>query len=380
MGDEWVAFRSFDGSAWNEVNLPTLPGAITAFASGNSSLVAIGHTETEADRYSRDLEPVALVAHSPDGDEWALIDQTTSDALAETDRFIAVATTDQALYAVGSHGIWTSNDGRTWLDTNAQVPFLEDGVEQLVSWKGSLYALSEEIWASTDGIEWSRTSDPPDALGDAWIHQLIATDSALLAVGQVDETGGIWVTSDGDSWRRSPEDPQFFSVPVMAAAANAQGELVAIGQYGEVVWTSSDGATWTPWEQSEPLFAGFFGSPGILATDSGWVLVGAQTDQVEGIERPAAWISADGREWQSATLEPETITGSMEEVVEYSSGLVASGTGGLWTSPDGRAWVSLTVAPVEDPWEIDLVSWNDRIIAVGGAGRPIVWLGPTAAP
>jgi RNA polymerase sigma factor (sigma-70 family) len=117
------------------------------------------------------------------------------------------------------------------------------------------------VWTSSDGLAWSRV--PADRMFDGARMRTVANvpGIGLVTAGEdlVGDVGAVWTSADGRHWRRAPINPDLgrpgIQVRMYAALAGGPGAVI-VGtategmQYGEsVVWTSSDGVTWTrgPW-------------------------------------------------------------------------------------------------------------------------------------
>ena len=129
-----------------------------------------------------------------------------------------------------------------------------------------------------------------------------------------------------------------------------------VGQAGPqaVGWYSPDGSTWqrpqaldaTPQLATEQARA-------TCGAGNSAVVVGSETETGEGA-LPAAWSSADGSTWTSATFLPGTANGSYTQVdgcFWTGNGFIAyggsTGTGQteqpiLWGSADGTSWQALS--------------------------------------
>ena len=145
--------------------------------------------------------------------------------------------------------------------------------------------------------------------------------------------------------------------PFTATAAGRLGNsLYVVGQAGPqaVGWFSPDGTTWqrpqvldaTPQLATEQARA-------TCGAGNSAVVVGSETGTDEGA-LPAAWSSADGSSWTSATFLPGTANGSYTQVdgcLWTGNGFIAyggsTGTGQLeqpvlWGSADGTSWQELS--------------------------------------
>lgn len=211
----------------------------------------------------------------------------------------------------------------------------------------------------------------------------------------------------GMTWQRV--EASAFEGGWIAAVAEGGPGFVAVGasRSGAAVWISADGTNWERVESDE--FLGDEGRPlplppmtymtDVVYGPSGFVAVGAAD------EKAAVWLSPNGLTW-SRVPRDDVVFGSTESVMRHivaaSFGLVTvgefEGRIASWGSLDGVTWTrsSLAGAQREDVFAVDplgfqrtrmdLVAWNDLVIAVGsahesgdGTFRPAVWISSDGA-
>jgi hypothetical protein len=119
--------------------------------------------------------------------------------------------------------------------------------------------------------------------------------------------------------------------------------LVAIGfdgQFGSMVWTSTDGREWT--DLPQPGFENE-GLTSVIPADGGLLAVGRGDTLDVDTQLAAAWMSQDGTSWRRVEGGPE-MRGQMIDVVATDIGLFAVGgvpgedAAGIWRSSDGEIW------------------------------------------
>jgi hypothetical protein len=152
----------------------------------------------------------------------------------------------------------------------------------------------------------------------------------------------------------TPEPPS--TVSWQAATVPASGQtsaslavvpggdgLVAIGfdgQFGSMVWTSTDGREWTDLPQPEFENEGL---TSIIQVDDGLLAVGRGDTLDVDTQLAAAWMSEDGTSWRRVEGGPE-MRGQMIDVVATELGFFAVGgvpgddAAGIWRSTDGEIW------------------------------------------
>jgi hypothetical protein len=253
---------------------------------------------------------------------------------------------------------------------------------------------------------WSRVPHDEAVFGGARGQRMSSVTvggPGLVAVGSVgndgddgDANAAVWASVDGLTWSRVPYDEAVFGGSTMNSVAAGGPGLVAVGSDGRfaAVWTSVDGITWSRVPHDEAVVGGAemnsvtVGGPGLVAV--GWV---ENDREIDGDGAAAVWTSVDGVTWSrvphDVTLFGGTGNQRMYEVTAAGAGLVAVGADGgfyatrpnavVWTSVDGVTWLrvphdeavfggtemrSVTVAGV------GLVAVGDTSSG-GGPNRPI---------
>lgn len=268
-------------------------------------------------------------------------------------------------------------------------------------------------WLSADGETWIRAPQDEVAFGPregfTTLNDVVAYQDVYVASGCTDNYPRLLISHDGTSWSVvdlgeglltepayedllagwASVDPAFetgtsglsWNISAMAASGD---RIVAVGSAGygagspasgatldgdrfSVVWTSTDGTTWTRVPHDEAVFGGLQDGmqymAGVTATPNGFVAVGADGS---GPDLDAAvWTSVDGLVW-TRVAHDETVFGgdavegsrldqTMVDVVAAGSGILAVGTetagpaqtesladddydAVVWFSPDGVAW------------------------------------------
>jgi hypothetical protein len=246
---------------------------------------------------------------------------------------------------------------------------------------GEFFPTRPVIWSSDDALTWRR-SDLGDAVGELRDVVARADGSGFVAVGATGSfMAAAWVSADGVSWElvevpSALPGPGLLG-PVMSQIIETPLGLVAIGtedyapdsathgfDIDATVWLSPDGLAWERIEHPA------FGSPGYQPNTGpefngelvgvayqpgvGIVVVGSASDPSDPTEdfplhRPAAWVSADGANWQRYDISGDL---RLRGVTASGAGLIAHGVSTVSGSPtadavvlvstDGTNWVPAT--------------------------------------
>ena len=312
---------------------------------GGPGLVAVGMDRSLGEEWD------AAAWTSPDGITWSRVahDEAVFGGVRKQ-VMNSVTVGGPGLVAVGSEAsigadgdrdavVWTSPDGITWDRVpDDEALFSGDGYQTMFSVTAAgpgLVAVGVDarvgdrntaVWASVDGITWSRVVPHGEADfgvvivgGEMVVGETNVTvgGPGLVAVGSAgtleerDPQGNqtatfsgvaaVWTSVDGITWSRVPHEggivsPDGQSLGVsrsdfdfgvvfqaMKSVTVAGGELIAVGLSGSIsgwdaaVWTSPDGITWSRIPHDESVFGGAdsprmssvtVGGPGLVAV--GW--------------------------------------------------------------------------------------------------------------
>ena len=422
-GVERVIWTSSDGAVW--ARDPTPSAQVGSFAAAEL-LSGFGHY-----LLFDGGSPTPRLDVSADGTTWATVPSTVFGPAATVSGIVAgpvgfvAAGTDRAGVA-----IWTSADGHDW----SRVPDLpaelatQGAPDQVVAGPAGVVvhiggnANADTSFWSRDGRTWVAL----DAAGGPALprelsglppfqsHQYQPLDGAVYAAPPGAYGGSGWVSADGLAWYEI-HGPVFTDDLDVVVAGDGVTDLVALAtdETHVHVYTGSlvrNGIAAAPAASSLVLPVGTGPGPGAdplaawqqvsgspfadAAADSsmaaaaslgtGIVAVGSRGD------RPAAWVSPDGRSWRTAPAQGAFAQGSVLTTLASDGhllvavGYVSSGLGPqqsrVWTSGDGLHWAIQPVSPDFERAEVQQVRFlAGRWYAVGQRGssndlsRPAMW-------
>jgi actin-like ATPase involved in cell morphogenesis len=331
------------------------------------------------------------------------------------------------LVGVGSDGsggdldaaVWTSQDGASWTRVPHEDALFggesDQHMNSVVAGGPGLVAVGFDhsaghsdasVWASSDGITWSRVTDEAmfGGAGDQTMNRVTTGGPGLVAVGY-DVSGGTvqaaaWTSADGASWSRVVSDPSELGGGRMRSVVALGSRLVAVGfvRSGEnddaAVWTLEDGS-WSRVRHEDAVFGGDGDQQMATVAAGGPGLVAVGFDSSGGDSDAAVWTSPDGVRWSLVPRDDGAFGGRREQVMNFvletPHGVIAVGYDGsagnldsaIWSSDDGIEWVrSASTDELGGPGEQQikgLTVLDGRLVSTGwdGSGGDLdaaVWI------
>jgi hypothetical protein len=297
---------------------------------------------------------------------WLLPDGTWDGTNLPIDA-LWVTTVDDEVIAFGHGAVRLTWNGSRWivgdtLDLRGAPEF----VRQFVAGPRGIVVVGLTSFAfSNDGVHFALAEQPPDAaiVGSgqpaavcrppssssespgAWLYPVVATEDGFVA----------FTPASPFAWTRTP-------------------------MCEPVTWFSPDGSSWALTSHQSPF------GPGAVVWDVAsyggrYVAVGGAppSDDADGPDVPAAWVSDDALAWQRVPVSVDSTAceltygcaGLPEAVAGGASGWIAvggpGGGGAAWVSPDGRSWEELGGGPrLSGGWYPPIAAIDDDAIVVIG--------------
>ena len=286
-----------------------------------------------------------------------------------TINFIAL---DPKIFIAGgsgsNDGVWSSTDGKTWQQCNAN--FFTTRYSSAMAVKGRLYVLGgrtgsntrfNDVWSTVNCTTWQPETDSDD--GADWSSRFghavaVRQNTIFLSGGRSDSSvNDVWSTTNGKDWvELKPsflpgDDPNTIDWSPRAdhRMVSYKGTLYITGGYFSLnsiqdVWSSVDGITWGL-ETGSPPWAARHGHGFVVHDDLLYLMGGVK--EVGGVATKLndVWSSANGKNW--------TVKGSMGGgsragfgTVSYKDRLYIMGgedssnnaKNDVWSSADGQTW------------------------------------------
>jgi serine/threonine protein kinase len=191
-------------------------------------------------------------------------------------------------------------------------------------------AYSRDVWWSPDLVTWTKARDVNETGGSNHVLAVAAGPSGFVSAGAHDTLPVVWTSSDGRTWTAvSTPLPAGASAGVIQQVAVNGNHAVALGQQTTahgvqpLAERSDDGGhTWQPVPFTAP-------GPGVsftaLTASSDGFTAAAQFGPAGGAMAAAVWASADGASWTQAPVSGLTSGGSHAITALAASGAAVTG-------------------------------------------------------
>jgi len=370
MNDVW---RSSDGVSWTQLsNAPFAPRfEHSAFVANGKLWVMGGRGATNGV-----VGPVTPDAWSTtDGIAWT---KENANGLARGFLIPTVQEPGKATLIGGvqvgiANNVWQTTDGINWSERSSHAQFSPRISPQGVEFNGQMWIVgglaadggindkdSNDIWRSSDGVNWKRVVTSGTIFSTRDAHGVVVFKNRMWVVGgQNNPSGGsgtnvrlndVWSSADGVTWRQETAAAAF--TPRSGPAATVfGGKLWVFGGCTSSttcvndVWSSDDGVTWV---NASPSAAFSARGAGVVVFNNTLWMIGGET--AAGVAINDVWRSNDGINWTQQTLgthfAPRTrygvqvLNGRLYVVGGVSNGDYATGVAynDVWSSADGVAW------------------------------------------
>lgn len=201
------------------------------------------------------------------------------------------------------------------------------------------------IYTSSDGESWNRVADTDELFGgDSEVHHAVDLNGTILVSGQRDFHPSMWLSHDNVNWERF--EPGGVDVPSpQIAVVNSTVVAFGVGRAGAsaspsdpptpVVWTSTDGRSWTGIDRDAGVFGdgnsflqGVLGAWGPGLAISTWIMERDNPQfcfqDVKTCEHRSHVVAVtdDGTHWRRVQLDDDQTaeTGSTVEFVPTQRG------------------------------------------------------------
>lgn len=174
-----------------------------------------------------------------------------------------------------SNAVWSSTNGTSWTQVNTQGIFSPRADHAAIVHNGQIYVVGgsdgvfkDEVWRSADGISWNQVNTNGTTFSARIGHSLTVFNGKMVLIGGADldaqqlmrQRNDVWMSTDGINWTEASISGNSFSERWLHSATVYEGLLFVIGGDDDTgnrfndVWTSPDGSTWTQ-QTASPVFS-----------------------------------------------------------------------------------------------------------------------------
>ena len=239
--------------------------------------------------------------------------------------------------------VWSSTDGRIWVEETAHADWSGRNRHQAVSHHGRLYVLGgwggellNDVWSSADGKVWVEETAHADWSG-RYEHQAVSFNGRLYVLGGWDggnRLNDVWSSADGKVWVEETAHADW-SGRNNHKVVSHHGRLYVLGGSDgnnllNDVWSAADGKIWVEetanadWPGREDHQAVSFN--GRLYVLGGWDGNNVLND---------VWSSAGGKNWSLETNGANWSRRNNHYAVIFPPELALVGVGGMLTITAG---------------------------------------------
>jgi hypothetical protein len=227
--------------------------------------------------------------------------------------------------------VWNSADGQNWTCVQWNAAWPARHCAGYVVYDDKMWIMSgdgfTDVWNSSDGITWNLVTDVPP-WGKRYKPYVLTFDNKIWLMGGMDYADStsatfhdglndVWSTTDGINWTRVTEQASWAPRGLIHGTAVFGGKMWVIGgghyaklpnpsvdeTYYNDVWWSTDGISWTCATYAAPWISRIHHT--VAAFDGKlWVIAGHHKPD-PGLLNDV-WYSTDGTNWREMPGTPWT--------------------------------------------------------------------------
>jgi len=375
------------------------PGVNWYYATGDSHFpVRSHHTSVVYDnkmwviggeQYAYDAVYLNDVWSSSDGANWKLV--TKSAAFGKRSEHTSVVY-DNKIWVIGGHAeindnyicyndVWYSTDGVEWTQATASAAFGKRYSHTSLIYDNKMWVIGgayyNDVWYSTDGVVWTQATASA-AFEACYGYKSIVYDDKMWVIryyaGTSSYLNDVWYSTDGVIWTQVTASADF-SARGDHTSVVYNNKIWVIGGYSGTylndAWYSIDGAEWT---QAATIgsFPARSNHTSVIYDNKIWVIGGYSGNYMNDV-----WYSTDGVIWTQATASAAFPSRSGHTSIVYDNKMWVIGgyaysdgsiyMNDVWYSSDGVTWTQAT-ASAEFPVRADHTSvvYDNKMWVIGG--------------
>ena len=255
--------------------------------------------------------------------------------------------------AILKNDVWSSTDGKTWMQETADADWSVRSSHQALSHNGRIYVLGgsrgeygeykNDVWSSADGKNWSLETIAADWSARSG-HQALSHNGRLYVLGGLSAVGplnDVWSSADGKNWSLETGIANW-PIRDLHQALSHKGRIYVLGGVGNDeetlndVWSSADGQTWMQ-ETADADWSVRDSHEALSYNGRIYVLGGLYFYEDDFDLYSDVWSSVDGQTWTLETDDANWSRRSGHQAVVFPSELALLGVGERLTVSAGIA-------------------------------------------
>ncbi|MGF7082575.1 hypothetical protein [Mucilaginibacter sp. UYCu711] len=196
---------STDGRRWvkSSLNNAIYNLGFLDYVQFNNSMYGLGHFEGNIERFTY----TPIIYRTNNFKNWSVIAKTGN---LPARFFYHPFVFNNKLWIIGGENqnkqyadIWNSADGIVWVKQKDNLPFGKRSQSQILNFKGKLYLLNNDVWTSTDGLNWTILTNEILKGEQLFGYAAVVFDNKIWLLG-CNRNGlfssQVLISDDGKTW------------------------------------------------------------------------------------------------------------------------------------------------------------------------------------
>lgn len=192
--------------------------------------------------------------------------------------------------------IWNTSDGIHWNRVKSLSPLTDIGQNNSIVFKNRLYVFignnreHQEVWSSSNGINWRMETN--NAFPVRNHYKTIVYKESIYVIGGLlrgsELTNEIWASTDGIHWYQNRIASSMFENRINHTATVFDGKVWIIGGqswnktgtrkfYGDI-WYTSNMKYWFKYDKKQPILKGLHSHESLSYNNKLWIFGGYRPD------------------------------------------------------------------------------------------------------
>ncbi len=234
-----------------------------------------------------------------------------------------------------------------WTEVASSAPWSARSNHTSIAFNNKIWIMERDIWSSSDGKIWTQIASNDWPIRGR--HSSVTFDNKIWMLGgnYLRSKNDVWSSPDGETWTqvtssagwlaRSNHTSVIFNDRIWVIGGFFGSDSDGNSFFGNDIWSSPDGKTWTRVTSSADWSARFHHTS-VVFNDKIWVIGGW-----DGSNKNDVWSSPDGKTWTRVTSSADWSkrNGHTSLVFDNKIWVIEND---VWSSPDGKTWTEVTAS------------------------------------